>query len=358
MEVQPISKQYSVAEPSVIFRDVIFKTIFKKFKQFFKSKSPTYETILSVGYDQLIPIIELNKHLYSDFPVINVDIDCKFKKIINKEIFNKQTYDRNTNLIVKAAFYPFGNKNWKLYSKLLNPVNDEDDFVTSLSIEMVIIYNDKFDMNNKKDVENLSDRVKAAIIHEMMHAYEDFQRILKSKITSNRNVYCSENILGVVSDMNTLKFPKIIWNFWDEFFLYYTYIYEPHEMRARLQELSYYIEKYPDKDLMKFYNYRLFEYMSKFDASDFYKRLLSKISEYKNYKGVAKAVADNLKKMWVRNYKKTIESQRTNPIIKISKLEKMNCKEFLQFWEKVLNESGEYGKRKSLKMTSVIKMSF
>ena len=86
------------------------------------------------------------------------------------------------------------------------------------------------------------------------------------------------------AENNKWKFPKKIWYKWTSEFLTYIYFSERQEMNANIQEINYFIDKYPNKDLKEFKIYKTVHEMKYFNADEFYNSLITTISSHYNLK--------------------------------------------------------------------------
>jgi hypothetical protein len=150
---------------------------------------------------------------------------------------------------------------------------------------------------------------------------------------------------------NIWKYPKPLFKFWS-IFTYYLYVSEYHETRANVQEIFYFINKYPNKNLSEIKAYKIADKMEKFNYEQYYQDLLNKISE--KYPGSEEYVANRFKSMWVKTYRKECQIQSTKPVISFETLEKMDCKEFLKYWQKRINDAGKTIKRKAHNIKAII----
>mgnify|MGYP003841654549 CR=1 FL=1 len=164
----------------------------------------------------------------------------------------------------------FGNKNWKNYSKIVKPARKIADvgLIIQLSVG-VDVDKRNFDINNPENKEELIDGINSTLYHELNHCYEHYKRTIKG---SKRGEYRkpiydrSFNTALTYAENNKWKFPKAIWYKWTSEFLTYIYFSERQEMNANIQEINYFIDKYPNKDLKEFKIYRIANEMKYFNA--------------------------------------------------------------------------------------------
>ena len=339
-------EKFGVSESSLMFSNTIFRRVRSKFVDIFYSGENVLQTIETIDYRILNPLI-YNKELWSDFPVIQFEIQIDFNKLSKKDFDKKyppSTSDKNLEIKTGGFASYFGNKNWSGYSRILEPVKQVSDDSVIIYLGISIDIGPDFDYKNRTYKNILEDDINSTVYHELHHCYEHYVRVKrKSKIirpesrSFNSTLSWAENIW---------KFPKNIWKFWTNF-AYFLYFSEFHETRANIQEIYYFIKKYPKKELSEFRIYKKADEMEKFNAEKYYEELLSKISDHEPYKGIESDVADRIKDMWVKTYKRECDNQKTQPVISFETLNKMNCLEFLKYWQKRINSQGKTIKRKA-----------
>lgn len=328
-----INEKYGSSESSLIFSEILTARTYHNFIDFLNSDEKKLEKTDIVKYNSLRTYIK-DKNLYSDFPVVGFEIVLNFKKVKSQKI----------ELSVGGYSQYFGNKNWKNYSKIVKPIkNTSVGLIIQIGIDISVNY--KFDYKNETSSNLLRDDIESTVYHELNHSYEHYKRVIKKskyiKPISDR----SFNTSITYSANNSWKFNKELWEFWNKNFLKYLYIGEFHELNANIQEITFYIKKYPNKRLDEFLIYKNADEMEKFDSEKFYNEIVSKSSDF---------TANKLKNMWISVYEKQIEKQKSKPIIPISTLKNMDGLEFIKFWGKKINMNGKYIKRKIGKIKNSI----
>jgi len=347
-----INEKLGVSRPSILFSGILISRINGIFDEFLHSGINTYSKTAEINYRTLNSYTNTNSTTYLDFPVSKFEIQLNFKKLTNKQFLKKYpSFKGIANIATGGSANYFGNKNWSNYSRIISPIKQISDHGLIINIRIDIDINEDFKFTDKKDFERYQDDIGSTVYHELNHSYESYKRVINSKSKSIRPEYRTYDTTLSWSK-NTLKFPKTIYKKWYEF-TYFLYISEHHETRANIQELYYYIKKHPEKNLSDFRIYKKAIEMCNFKGKDFYKELINKISEYEPYKGDEQNIANRIKNMWVDDYKKQCDTQKVNPIISISYLKNIDCKEFLIYWQKRINKSGEEIKRKAHKLKAI-----
>lgn len=346
-----LNEAHGLSKSSIMFIDVLEKKTYYKFTDFLESSENVLDEKVEIKYRDLARFID--KKLYPDFPVVGFELILEFKKMMPLK-FNSM-YNYPNHVAIGGYASGFGNKNWKNYSKIVKPARKIADVGLIIQLSVGIdIDKRNFDINNPQNKEELIDGINSTLYHELNHCYEHYKRTMRS---SKRGEYRkpiydrSFNTALTYAENNKWKFPKVIWYKWTSDFLTYIYFSESQEMNANIQEINYFINKYPNKDLKEFKIYKTAEKMKYFNSEEFYNSLINTISTQK-WKDMGNAllvgckdeheVADKLKDMWVSVYEKELKFQKSKPIIPINTFKKMNCKQFVEYWSGEFNENGRY----------------
>jgi hypothetical protein len=348
-----IVEKLGVSLSSIQFREPIVDRALSMFDKFIKSGDRKWEGKSDkIEYETIEPYI--NKDTYNDFPVVEFGIKYNFEKISDLKFRTRFTSVPDKNIAVGGLASYFGQKRWKSYSKIVEPRNNLSQHGLVILLEFHASVSDKFDINDSKDRESLKDGIESTAWHELNHMFEAYKRTIGFKnkmIPINKRSFTPE--LTSAGD-NVWNFPNIIFKFWDDEFLDKIYYSEEHEIRSNIQEIGYFLKKYPDKPLKDIRIYKNAEKMVNFDPELFYKSLISKISEHKPYIGQEELVAERLKEMWVSEYLKYCKVFDRKPIIPERKLKEMSVMDLINYWSKIFNRKGEYLKRKIHKLKSGI----
>lgn len=375
-----VNEKAGVSFASIIFSEFLEKRVLQQFIKFYESSDTYYNEQDDIKWWRLQNWIRSNPsevkseiwRLYPEFPVVGFEVILNFKK------FAAKTYSKNYGNVgapVSTGGYAsgFGHKNWKNYSKIVNPVRKISDVGLIIQIGIEIDFDKlNFNIEDESHKNELIEQIGSTIYHELNHSFEHYKRTIRThkRDEIRKPIYDrSFNTSITYAENNRWKFAKPIWNLWSRKFLFYTYISESHELNANVQEIYYYIKKFPEKNIKDFRIYQMADYMEKFDSDKFYNELLDEIKKH-NWKDIsgnfllfgvrdADQIADKLKEMWVTVYKKEVEEQKAKPMISFSTLDKMSCLDFIRYWGKRFNENGKYLKRKigAIKYEEILKNS-
>ncbi len=347
---QYIKEKHGVSEPSIQFVDIINDKCYNSFIDFYHSdKNKLDNYIDKIDYNSIKDKIK-DSEVYDEFPVIGFELIYLFRKFKDNQFKLKfpNTHSSGINLTIGGWAAGFGNKNWKWYSKI-----HRNSKVNGIILQIGIEINcniSKFSL--EKEENSLKDGINSTFWHELNHSFEHYKRTI-NKSKSNKKIWDrSFNTSITYAAENRYKFPKQIYKFWYDNFLEFIYISEDFELRSNIQEIAYFIKKYPKRDITEFTIYKNADKMEKFNADDFYRQLNEKISTYNNYTGIEESISSKLKDMWIDSYKKQLSTQKATSIISIKSLEDMSCAEFIKYWGKKINKNGTYLKRKIFKLKS------
>lgn len=373
-------EKLGVSFASIIFSDFLEERVLQKFTDFYNSGDKSYYDQDDIKWWRLQNWIRKKSNdekneiwsLYPEFPVVGFEIILDFNSLTTATY--EKSFSSDGAPVSGGGFASgFGHKNWKNYSKIVKPIKKISD--VGLIIQMGVEINfDKsnFDIENPEHKNELIEQIGSTLYHELNHTFEHYKRTTRvaKRDEIRKPVYDrSFNTSITYAENNRWKFAKPIWSIWSRKFLYYTYISENHEINANVQEIYYYIKKYPQKDIKEFRIYQIAEYMEKFDADKFYNELKDEIKKH-NWKDIsgnfllygvrdADEIANKLKEMWVTVYKKEVEEQKATPMASFATLNKMTCLDFIKYWGKRFNDNGKYLKRKigSIKHEEILKNS-
>jgi len=353
---QYLVEKLGVSQASLQFVDFLNSRCLSSFREFLETNLRKWDNHMEKIPYSLIKSYIKDYDLYSQFPVVGFELVYLFNKYTDNQ-FNKKfpkTSESGSTMAIGGWAAGFGNKNWKWYSKIVDPKKQasERGIVIQIGLE-ININKEEFDINDPEQLRLLKDNIGSTIYHELNHSFEHYQRTIKgdtSKFIWERTFSTALTYAA----QNRYKFPKSVYKFWEENFLDYIYLSEEFELRSNVQEMAYFLKKYPEKDVKDFVIYKNAQYMESFDGYNFYHKLLRKIGENTLYKGNEVAIAERLKKMWVDVYLRQCKSQKSEPIISEQTLDKMTCGEFIKYWGKKFNENGTYLKKKIYKLKSGI----
>ena len=351
-----ITEKLGVSKASIQFVDLLEDTCYNDFVQFLHSGLRVWDStkrkeVEKIPYSKIKPYIK-DINVYKEFPVVGFELVYLFKKFTDSEFSKKFPATSKTASMAVGGWGPgFGNKNWKWYSKIVQPVkkSTERGLIIQIGIEIDINL-DKFHIEDEKINTQLKDNIGSTFWHELNHLLEHYKRTIKKRRDFKSIWDRSFSTALTYANENKYKFPKDIWKLWSDDFLYFIYKSELFELRSNVQEIGFFFKRHPEKDIKDFQIYKDATKMESFDPFNFYHKLLKEIGKYEPYKGSESSVAENLKKMWVNIYKIQVEAQKSTPIIPFETLEKMDCLEFLRFWGKKFKKNGTYTKKKIFKL--------
>jgi len=335
-----VNEKFGLSEASIIFEPFLAERMHSLFKKFLLSGKDSYASNTIINYSELLPFIK-NVDLYSKFPIVGIDLKFSFDRI---------EFDIDTeNVQVGGECFYFGNRNWSDHSKLVDIEEKSGKRGIILVLGIYVDISKTFDINNNNDYTILNDCIRSSIYHELNHGFEIYRRLISKNNKIIRPNLKSPSTTLTGTAINTHNFPGKIWKLWDLFgnYLYHT---ESHEINADVQEMSYFIRKYPDRDIDSFDIYDRSIDMTNFNADYFYKLFIDEISKHIPYIGIEKDIAEQIKNLWVDIYKEKCFNDNKKPFLSFDRLAKMSCLEFLRFWQIRINISGHKILRKIDKM--------
>lgn len=319
-----ISEKLGISTPSVKWCDIILDKVLesittqKKFSG--EIKIDTKEIVNSINIEE-----------YKKFPVTSIELFLTTNK--SKSI---------SEISVSGGAYPFGHKNWKSYSRLLNSV-EKTEFGIILKMDISVFTPLEYDKSE------LIDEINATVWHELNHLYEFYNRFLNIKGSIvNRAVDISLSY----SDNNRWKIKNEIFYLWWSDFLYLIYISEPYEMNANVQECAYYVNKYGFDYLKNKKIYKDYLKLKIFNTEEFLLNLRNKISEFYEEDRVD-YVINRLKMMFISEYESNIKSQNGVPIYNIEKMKKMNYTDFINLFQNRFIKSGNKVYKKLIRLATI-----
>lgn len=350
---QFITEKLGISEPSIQFVDLLCKFGSNAFDEFIESDDRKWDNKMEkIPYRYIRPYIHDND-VYEEFPVVSFEMIYLFNKLTDtqfKKDYPRSIDDESMTCAIGGWAAGFGHKNWRWYSKFTDPKKNvtEKGIIIQIGLE-IKINKDLFDIEDPKTQELVEDHINSTMWHELNHSFEHYVRTIKGDKLKRVWDRSFNTAITWAAD-NRYNLPRSVWRFWDRNFLYFTYISELHELRSNVQEMAYFLHKYPKKDIKTFDIYQNADKMIAFDAYSFYHKLLKEISNHEAYQGRETEIAETLKKMWVDVYKRQCAFQKSQPLISFSTLDKMTCLDLLRWWGKKINTNGRYLKEKILKL--------
>lgn len=358
-----ISEKLGVAEASLFYIDQVFNKTWYNFLEFYQDEEDKlYEEDIRIPYSEIKPYIT-NTLDYVMFPVTGIDLHLNFKKSNQIEFEKRYRYifkSKKIKFSVTGFATNFGHRNWTGYSKATNPVKKLSDHGIIINCGISIDISPSFNVNSNEDKKKMITDIKETIWHELNHLYEYYHRFIhQSGVVTSR----APNIAITLSDENKWGIPKDIYDEWLYNFSYYLYASEPHELNAQVQEVAFFVTEHGFDSVYKTHAWKVANYMEKFSADKFINHMKDFITDFAekrmekdgktDYVGAEDRVFQRLKNMWVSRYEKYTNEHKERPIMPIDTLKKMTYEQFIRYFEKRLNQSGTYLKKKIGKLSSL-----
>ena len=358
-----LNERVGVAEATLFYTEPIFNMVWNEFLEFYQSEDKKIEDDHVITYSSLKPYIT-DRFAYSQFPVVGIDVNILFVKMTEQEFSKRYKYALNRDkklgktLTHAVGGYAsnFGHRNWSGYSRMTNPVKEVSDHGLILNCGVSVDLSPDFNIGLYKN--KIQDEIEETIWHELNHLYEYYNRVL---IGSGRIETRGPAASITSADVNKWGIPRDIYDFWVYNFTFYLYASEPHELNAQVQEASFWVSKYGFTKLEKTTAWKIADRMQKFDSETFIKALDEEIDKYINSKSqettairqsgvLSHPLRERLKNMWVQQYEKSLKNYSEEPTIALGAVKKMKCEDFVEYFQKRINKSGTYLKKKLSKL--------
>lgn len=325
-----------VSLPSVSYAKLVFDKVYTNFLTFLSdSEKRKLEKIITISKFEInTKVKDQNRKYLSQHPISKFEINLHFKKARKTDSVSEHRHFIKNGYLVGAAARNIGEE-----SDDTRIINNEIIFNMDINIDI--------DPSRFKEVsEDFKNQIESSIWHELNHNYE-----LWSKYKNDRQTKALP-VSITWSDKNSWGIPKEVFKQWNREFLFFIYISEPHEIRAIIQELGFFINK--EKKINK--NNLAYEHIIKmrsFVPEKFIEHMKEVIKE--NIGDVDyQYILERLKNMWISNYKQQLRNNKESDKININKIEKMTAEEFINFFGKKIQRNGEYLFRKVHKMVGNI----
>lgn len=363
-----LNEKAGVAESTTFYVEPIFNKTWSEFLDFYQGDDKKSSRDLTINYNEIRPNLDLrsasDRITYGQFPVVGVELNLVFKKLTMEEFGKSYRYSlaklkksgKTLTYAVGGFAVNFGHKNWSGYSRLAPPVKQVADHGIVLNLGVSIDLAPNFNIGLYRN--KIQDQIEEVIWHELNHLYEYYNRVLvqSGKITSRGPSHAI-----TAADVNKWGIPKDIYDNWLHGFTYYLYCSEPHELNAQVQEASFWVMKYGFSKIQKTSAWKMADRMQKFSAETFLKGLDEEIEKYVSGKDevttalrpggvLSHPLKERLKNMWIQQYEKSLKTYNETPSIPLEALMKMKCDEFIGYFQKRINKSGDYLKKKLSKL--------
>ena len=319
-----INEKLGIAEASTYYADIITMRSFSLLEDF-ESKNPTpdesdrkYE--IRFTYRDLKGFIT-NWEKYKKFPVSEINFFLKIK--CSSTLFGKE------DISISALAYPYSDDEDLKTSRFKKPIKKSTEHSLSLAMDMEIEYKKSVFEKGKIYVSNY---IKAAVLHELNHFYEDYRRKIKGSPPLKYAIAASigDNIRKVQGDL---------YRVWYNSFTILVYKAEPHETNACIQEG---LPQIKEMGLEEFKTTRLWKeaiQMEIFNADNF----MEKFNEIavRHNKEYDKVLLEKLKNDFLDDYEKYCKDFEETPRYNIEHLKSLSIEKFFKFWQKIINKAGE-----------------
>jgi hypothetical protein len=361
----PIDERVGIAEPTLFYTEPIFNGVWQEFLEFYQGDDKKIEKEYHIGYNILKPYIT-DKITYAQFPVVGIDVNILFIKLTDEEFNKKFKYSINLkkkaglsrNIAVGGHAVSFGHRNWTGYTKMTEPVKEVSDHGLILCCGVSVDISPSFNISTDKKM--IQDEIEETIWHELNHLYEFYNRAISGK----GSIYKRNPAQSIASaGINKWGIPKDVYDYWDYNLITHIYMSEPQELNAEIQEAAYTINKYGFSQLKKTRVWKAANVMQSFNADKFIKGLDNAINKYIESRGeqttalrsgvLSNPLRERLKNMWIQQYEKALKEYGETPSIPLASLKKGNCANFVKYFEKRINRSGDYLKKKLSKLYTV-----
>lgn len=360
-----VNEKAGVAETTLFYTEPIFNNAWNEFLEFYQSDERKMEKNVSIPYTQLRPYIT-DRITYSQFPVVGINLNILYVRMSMDEWVKKYKHSiervkkqgKVLTHLVGGYATSFGHRNWSEYSRMTSPVKEVSDHGLILHLGVSIDLAPNFNIGIYKN--KIQDEIEETIWHELNHLYEYYNRVLVGVgRIENRGPAASIT----TADVNRWGIPRDVYDCWVQGLTFYLYASEPQELNAQVQEAAFWINKYGFASLNKTSAWKMADRMEKFNAETFIKVLDAEIDKYIGTKpeettilrgGVlSHPLRERLKNMWVQQYEKALKHYGEKPTIPINAIRKMKCAEFAKYFEKRINGSGRYLKKKLSKLSII-----
>lgn len=358
-----VNEKVGVAEATMFYIDPIFNSAWQEFIEFYQSDEKKIDKTEEIDYKTIRPNIT-DKFTYAQFPIVGIELNVVFNKMTEPEFNKKYKYTvgrlkkmgKTHTHSVGGYAVNFGQRNWSGYSRLANPIKEVSDHGIVIHCGFSIDLSPSY--NIVSDKKSTQDDLEEAIWHELNHLYEYYNRVLTQ---GGRIQTRGPSISITTADVNRWGIPKDIYDFWVYNFTFYLYASEPHELNAQVQEAAYWVGKYGFSKIEKTPAWKMANSMQKFNAEKFIEGLDNEINKYILSKDpettaltpggvLSRPLRERIKNMWVQQYTKSLETHSEEETIPLTAVRKMKCDEFAKYFQKRINDSGTYLKKKLSKL--------
>lgn len=326
-----------VSLPSVSYSKLVYEKVLSNFLTFVNGVEQKIHNKIAISKFEInTKIKDKNRKYLSDYPICKFEIDLKFIKSKEGDTVRNHRHFIKNGYLVSAGVYNFGKTEGD--SRLLN-----NEIIFKMYVDITIDPNKFKILDGSYVSEEFKNDLESTIWHELNHNYE-----LWSKMKKNKSVK-SLPVSVTWSDKNSWGVPKEVFKQWNREFVFFIYTSEPHEIRAFIQEIGFYINKKHKIDTENL-SYQYILKMKEFSPKVFIEHMKKTIFESVGTEVDYQYILERLKNMWISNYKQQLKNNLEMDKIRIEKIEKMNAEDFIIFFGKRINKAGDHMFRKVHKM--------
>lgn len=324
---------FGVAEPTLIYNEFLMKEYSKYFDNFIKKhkesgqKGRKYIETVEYTKDDLALLTYGN--LWTKMPISSMSVEHELQILTDDEFKTKYPKASQTkNFIGTGACYSYDEG-----TKLVGPIDNRTEHCIHLRVMVGAVIAEGF-----TDKESLMVEIESSITHELNHAYEMYNRMIKGKGGISTD-------LTWALDVNRAKIKKDIWKDWYDEIGYYLYWSENHEMNAMIQDAWPYVKKY-EVDKMKEVTptWKFAQRMIDFKAIDFKKKMTDKILSFYpdvDVEIMLKRIKNGFANQLIQMREDSIKLKEDKPTISGEMVKKMSVDQFLKFVENRVNSAGQ-----------------
>lgn len=330
-------KAMGISLPSISYSKLVYEKVLSNFLTFVNgSEQKLSKQIVISKFEINTKIKDKNRKYLSDYPICKFEINLKFKKSKEGDTVRNRRHFIKNGYLISAGAHNFGEAEDD--SRILN-----NEIIFNMYVDITIDPGKFKILNGSYVSEEFKNYLESTIWHELNHNYELWSKMKKNKSAKTLPVSVTW------ADKNSWGIPKEVFKQWNREFLFFIYTSEPHEIRAIIQEIGFYINKkhkIDNENLSYQYILKMREFSPKFLIDHMKKVILETTGTEVDYQ----YILERLKNMWISNYKQQLKTNLETDRIRIEKIEKMSAEEFISFFGKRINKAGEYMFRKVHKM--------
>lgn len=361
MSIKRLSNQINeealgIAEPTLDCVDISSARVYVEILDAVEEEIEIGEKIskeLVINYSDIKRIVT-NWDRWSEFPVSEILIDLTLIKKNVKDIKSLKMdqggfiHDEYNMVPFKMGAYAssFARGREKKASRFKDQIKWSVDHTLSIHFGIDLIYSDLLthSRSGQKYEKDLQNELENVLLHEINHLFEYYKRKMSGKKEMETT------LTNMTTSGNTHMRPKLSWKYWYEFFTYYIYMAEPHELNAYTQECKLLISKLGIDDFKKHKMWVEVMIMKNYDYKKFLKtftEIISKVNPDQPDITISLFISD-----FKKEYKKTLQEYKEKGVISPTVLDKMSDEEFFEYWQKRIRRAGEVLYKRILRLYS------